>query len=46
MSSKAIMYLHEIESGTDGITQYGKNDGEVIPPESVDDPDPCKDAQE
>lgn len=46
MSSKAIMYLHEIEAGTDGIAQHGKNYSEVIPPERVNDPDPSEDAQE
>lgn len=46
MPSKAIMYLDEIEAGTDGIAQHGKDNSEVVPPESVDDPDPGKDAQE
>lgn len=45
MSSKAIVYLHKIKAGTDGIAQHGKDYSKVIPPESVDDPDPSKDAQ-
>ncbi len=45
-SSKAIMYLHKIKSGANGIAQHSEDDSEVIPPESVNDPDPSEDAQE
>lgn len=46
MFSKSIVYLHKVKPGADGVTQHGKNDSEVIPPESVNNPDPGDDAQQ